>query len=131
MHALLSVVDSGGEFYVKIPKDNLLYYEVSLYEGSIITLLSKSTPKYWWFSTTCRGNLYIAYDYFLIFMTCNIFADQLWPCNSPTLIKIFFYYTHYSEYKYSVPLLRNDLLCDRVQFVPTCPIFASPVTYTL
>jgi len=31
--------------------------------------------------------------------------------------------------KYSVPILRNDLLNDRVKFVPTCPVFAGQVTF--
>ena len=33
-----------------------------------------------------------------------------------------------AEYKYSGSLLRYDLLHDRVYFVPTCLVFAGPVT---
>jgi len=33
-----------------------------------------------------------------------------------------------TDHKYSIVVLRNDLLCDGVEFVPTCPVFAGPVT---
>ena len=33
-----------------------------------------------------------------------------------------------TEYNYSVPVLRYDLLNDRVWFVPTCPVFEGLVT---
>ena len=34
-----------------------------------------------------------------------------------------------TERKYSVTVLRYDLQRDSVQFVPTCPVFAGPVTF--
>ena len=34
-----------------------------------------------------------------------------------------------TECTYSVPILRYDMLDDGQQFVPTCPVFAGPVTY--
>ena len=33
-----------------------------------------------------------------------------------------------TECRYSIPVLRYNLLCDRVYFVPTYPIFVGPVT---
>ena len=37
MHALLNLMDSGGEFCVKIPIDDLLCYTESLCEGFMTT----------------------------------------------------------------------------------------------
>ena len=36
---------------------------------------------------------------------------------------------HITECKYCIPVLWYDLLSDMEYFVPTCPIFADPVTY--
>jgi len=50
----------------------------------------------------------------------------------PTLIKqLMGYIIQVTEYKYSVPILRNDMLSDRVQFVLTCPVFTGPDTYCI
>ena len=44
MHTLLNYMDSGGEFYVKIPLDNLLRYTESLCEGSMTTYYLEVFP---------------------------------------------------------------------------------------
>ena len=44
MHVLLSEVDNGEEFFVKIPVDGLLYCIVNLCEGSMTTRYLKVLP---------------------------------------------------------------------------------------
>ena len=41
------------------------------------------------------------------------------------------YTTPVTECTYFVPLLSYDQIYERVQFVPTCPVFAGLVTYYL
>ena len=41
MHVLLSEVDNGGEFFAKIPVDDLLYCTLNLCEGSMTTCYLK------------------------------------------------------------------------------------------
>jgi len=51
MRALLSVVDNGGEFYVKNPNKRFALLQREFMLGVHDNLSSKSTPKYLWHLT--------------------------------------------------------------------------------
>jgi len=67
------------------------------------------------------------------FMIHNLYIvnDILWPWNFQQLLNIKLAIIRYISYIIIILIMRYDLLCDRMQFVPTCPVSAGPVTYTL
>ena len=67
---------------------------------------------------------------FQTFMTHNVFANQLWPCNFLPLFNSIFNGLYYKSN-------RIQIFCSSTEkwpvmwFVPTCPVFAGLVTHTV
>ena len=104
-----------------------------LYKTNVLVLINNKQLLVLDYNVTRPAKIgHVDIENLLNFVTSNILCCYPMIMQFSTHVKhLIGYLIQVAECQYSSPEQRYDLLCDEVQFVTTCPIFADPVIYVL